>query len=107
VWQCSFTLEKPDAGKMNIEALSEANIEVKADQETGMEVGGKLSLAINPERKEMRLKPNSSEQVNWVIKVGDNLTVSSLGDRSQDSSPRVKFFDDKGKLLASTTARYT
>jgi hypothetical protein len=78
---------------------------VEADKQSVVSIGGPIKLAINPEKKVWYLKPGSSADVSWDIRIGSNITVQSLG--SSDREPIVNFYNKAGKLVHTTTAGYT
>lgn len=78
---------------------------VETDKQSIVSIGGPLKLAINPDKKVWYLKPGSSADVSWDIRIGSNITVQSLG--SSDREPIVNFYNKAGKLIYTTTAGYT
>lgn len=102
---CSLSLDNKTTKTPMSCNLSKA-VTVQDGRETSVPVGGKLSLAINPDKRMMYIRRNMQESINWVIKVGDT-TVSSIGNSNSADGPRVKFFDKAGKLIFKTTAGYT
>ena len=62
-------------------------------------------MAINAEAKDLYLFPDDSFEIDWSVKIGDKMELSSIGD--SPTSPVVKFFDRKGKMLHKTDASYT
>jgi hypothetical protein len=104
---CEMALQTKNSQPLNVSCNLDDTTEVKPDEQTEVVIGGKLSMAINPEKKELLFRPNEAQGINWNIKIGDKVTLSSIGDRSQDQAPTVKFYDKNGKLLATTTAGYT
>ncbi|MDO8683313.1 MAG: carboxypeptidase-like regulatory domain-containing protein [Armatimonadota bacterium] len=106
VLRCALNLEA-GSKKAPISCSLDSNVIVEADKQAAVTIGGKLSLAINPDEKEMILVPNSSKNLDWIIKIGNNVSLSSIGDRSQGSAPKVNFYDKTGKLISTATAGYT
>lgn len=104
---CSMNLEDKNGKKLNISCAPDGIQNVEADKKTTVNISGNFSLAINPEKKEIVYKPGNTETVVWDVKIGDNTSVSSIGDRYRGDAPKVSFYDKKGKLLNTVTAGYT
>lgn len=101
---CSLSLPS-SATPIPLSCTVDTPVEVKPDATATVSIGGKLALAIDPSVKNLVWKPGQTETLEWVIKIGDNASFSSLGQSS--ASPRVKFFNAKGKLVHSCKAGYT
>lgn len=98
---------KTDKGTLPFSCTFDAPVSIKPDQQTAFAVSGDLSLAIDPDTSRMAVKPGQSATLNWSIKIGDKVTLNSIGDRTAASAPKVSFYDSTGKLIKTTTAGYT
>jgi|GEM_PF-3501977 len=104
---CDMVLKSKSPRKLRLGCQLSSAFDVKSDETTVVAVSGKLSLAINPNIKEMVWKPGKLENLEWVMKIGDNATLYSIGRNDPQFSPKIKFFNRKGELLYTTTAGYT
>lgn len=108
VQYCSMNLQAKDGtGKMFIGFSLDKKVNVEPDKTAELAIGGKMTMAINPEKTRMGLRPGMSEIINWNITIGDKITLSTFGDQSPQQTPKINFYDKSGKLLHSTTAGYT
>jgi hypothetical protein len=102
---CNIGLTSKGVAKFQLGCSLNAPAKVTAGKQTTIPIAGRLRMAINPEKKIWYLKPGSAADVNWNIKIGQNITVESLG--NSDKEPTVKFYNKAGKLIHTTTAGYT
>ena len=102
----SLQLTDKNGHKVPIGCSLDRSVVVKDGEQASVDLGGKLSLAINPSVEQLVFKPGETTRISWYIRAG-GMTFTSLGDRSPKYSPQVKFFNSAGRLLATTTAAYT
>jgi len=105
---CSLAVKCAKSMPLDLECQLHSPVEIRPNEQTTVELGGRLSTAIDPDKKELVWRPGASTVLNWVIKLGDNATVTTLGGEERySSSPKVKFFDRKGKHIRTVSAGYT
>jgi hypothetical protein len=104
-----FTLNlKSKQGKsIQLSCRSDAEAVVRPGESTTITIEGKLTSRIDPEKKETVLHSNSGDAIIWSMKLGGSTTVSPPSPGESNSSPKVEFFDNRNKLIATTTAGYT
>ena len=103
-------LELSTKSKQNLNLTCEINnkTEIKPNELATADIGGDISVAINPSKKEMALKPGASETLGLVMKIGKNATVRGISSASGESlAPKVKFYNAKGDIVHTTTAGST
>ncbi|MGC8863455.1 MAG: hypothetical protein ACP5R5_11875, partial [Armatimonadota bacterium] len=105
---CELSVQCARSRVLDLECRLHSPVEIKANEQTTVDVGGRLSPAIDPDRKNLVWKPGLGTDLNWDIKLGTNATVTRLGGEERyDSPPKLKFFNSKGKLVRTVNAGYT
>ena len=104
---CDLVLKSKSSQKLRLGCRLNSALDLKPDETTVVAISGELSLAINPDMKEMVWKPGTSEKLEWMMKIGENSIIYSFGGNDPRFSPKVKFFNRNGELLYTTTAGYT
>ena len=107
IYACSLKLDPTSKTPLDISCAPDSNLVVDAGKETTLTITGSLKMAISPDAKVLTMRPGNTETINWDIKIGDKITVSSMGDRSEAGAPKVSFFDKTGKLVYTTKAGST
>ncbi len=79
-------------------------VKILDGSEQAVEIRGKVSAEISPSVKTLRWKQGSSESFDWVVKIGSDVTVTSLGRGSL--APKLEFTDKRGKVVATKTSSY-
>jgi hypothetical protein len=107
ITQCTLALNTKKLDKpFNLVCdISSTPLEVRADEQSAFGISGPISLAINPEVRQIAWKPGTTVTMNWNIKIGKDATVTAIGDNR--TPPRVKFIDSKGKTVRTVNAGYT
>ena len=105
---CDLAVKSKDSRTCNMDCKLIAPVEVNANTQSTVDIGGKLSMAISPDEKNLTWRPGQSATLQWVIKIDNSVTLNSLGNRSSSSdSPVLKFLDSKGKLVHTAKVGYT
>lgn len=104
--QCKLALNsKKLKGPFNVVCDISSPVEVKPDGQAAVSVFGPISLAIDPELKNMIWPAKSTVPLSWNIKIGSNATLTGIGENRVP--PKVKFIDTKGKIVQTVNAGYT
>lgn len=106
VGYCSLSIESKGK-KFPLSCDIDTETEIKPGKQNIVTISGGLSMAINPEKKEMVMKPGQHNAIEWNIKIGDRIAVNSIGYRNQNSTPKVRFYDAEGKLVHEGAAGFT
>ncbi|HOP80518.1 MAG TPA: hypothetical protein PLZ21_08155, partial [Armatimonadota bacterium] len=85
----------------------DSQLDISPDKDFVLKLGGDVSVAINPELEELILNSGKRKSVDLVIRIGDKVIIQAIDDQRIGSEPKVKFFDDQGKMVHMTTAGYT
>ncbi|MHB0998824.1 MAG: carboxypeptidase regulatory-like domain-containing protein [Armatimonadota bacterium] len=105
--ECGLVLDSKMLKSPKISCTSNMNIDVKPDQQVNLEIGGKLTTSLCPDRKELVFQPGNSENITWEINIDNKTSISSLGDLDPNENVCVKFFNEKKELVQTVKAGYT
>lgn len=104
---CALIVKSADSRKLSMGCQLNSAVDVKPNAKSTVDIGGKLSMAIDPDQKVLTWTPGTNT-LTWVITLGYNVTLNSIGDRNNSSNtPIVKFFNNKGKLVYTAKTNYT
>lgn len=103
---CDLDFASGKSGVLSMSCELSRGIELAEDAQQTVDVGGKISAAISPDKKQLRWKLGTTEDFDWIMKIGDGVTVNSISG-SREIRPKVKFLDRKGRVLATKNAGST
>lgn len=95
------------ARSFNLECGTDSPVSIEQGNEARIDVSGSITSKISPKHEQLTWKAGESQAIDWQMKVGDEVAVTAIGDRTAGNAPRVKFFDKTGKMVHMTTADYT
>lgn len=104
---CVMALQDNDKRTFEMSCEPATKLDVSADKPATAIISGKITMAICPNVKELIFRQNESTVINWDIKIGNDVVVSSIGNNDRNNPPQVRFIDKKGKTIYKTTAGYT
>jgi hypothetical protein len=104
---CDIALGSKQLNNLNISVSLTRELEVKPNGHCSVEIGGKISGSIDPDKKETVLYSGGTSTFQWLFKIGNDVTVSSLGDFDSARNVRVRLYDQGNALVYSGTAGYT
>ena len=108
VYSCCIEPDIKGNTKINVYCSLDPGTEIKAGEQTNLNIGGKITAEINPSKKEIALKPGSQETLGLVMKLGGKTEVYGVNPKDDQSFDlKVRFLDAKGSELATTTAGST
>jgi len=107
IYSCGLKLAAKTGSPLHMSCRTDSKVVITPGNQTTLAINGRLSMAVNPEKPELVWQAGSSQTMSWIIKIGDDATLSSIGDRSERYQPKVKFFDNSGKVVHTTSANYT
>ncbi len=105
--RCDLEIIRQGAEPLKITGRIDSQLDISPDKDFVLKLGGDVSVAINPELEELILNSGKRKSVDLVIRIGDKVIIQAIDDQRIGSEPKVKFFDDQGKMVHMTTAGYT
>lgn len=107
VHACPIVLHSKSGKDLRLAFSTCRMIDLEADRLTILEVSGDLSVAIDPDKKDLVWSPGSVNSLDWAIKIGDGFELEAISDENRALAPIVKLFDSAGKMAAKTKAGFT
>jgi hypothetical protein len=101
VKDCRILLVSKDGSRLALDCTLNSSVSIPPDGEAAIDISGKVTGQINPKQKELVWIAGSSASLDWVIKIGDKIAVSEIGDSKPKYAPTIKFLDAKGRLAAT------